>query len=335
MMFFKIFVTIVLAILSSIAITPLCISLAWRFRMIDKPGSEAHKIHKSPMPRAGGLIIFFVVVLGGALSGILISSSVVPIILASVVILAFGIWDDINGILAPWKVLGQALATSFLVWQGIQVRFAGNMYVDIFITFLWVIGITNAFNLVDSMDGLAVGLGGITAIFLMIGTLYAGQISLALLSAILLSGCVGVFYFNHSPSHLFLGDSGAQLLGFLLAALALVYTPPHLPQASSWFVPILFFSIPIFDTTLVTISRLRKNSPVYRAGLDHTYHRFVALGMSSQRSVTTMHLLAIFIDCLAFVALYLSPLWANILFGLILLSGFVSVFWLDHEKRGK
>src|SRR6266540_3982370 len=137
MMFFQIFVTIALAILFSMAITPLGISLAWRFGMIDKPGSEAHKIHKSPMPRAGGLIIFFVVVLGSAFSGIFISGAVAPIILASVIILAFGIWDDINGILAPWKVLGQALATSLLVWQGIQVRFLGNVYLDIFFTFLW------------------------------------------------------------------------------------------------------------------------------------------------------------------------------------------------------
>ena len=285
------------------------------------------------MPRAGGFIIFFVVVLGSILSGVFWSPSVAPIILASVIILAFGIWDDIHGILAPWKMLGQALATSLLIWQGIQVRIFGNVFLDIFVTFFWVIGITNAFNLVDSMDGLAAGLGGVTAVFLTIGTIYAGQAPLALLSAILFSACVGVFYFNHSPSQLFLGDSGAQLLGFMLAALAQVYTPPHLPQWSSWFVPILFFSVPIFDTTLVTISRLRKNSPVYKAGLDHTYHRFVALGMSSQRSVTTMHLLAIFIDCLAFVALYLSPLWANVLFGLILLSGLVAVFWLDHGKQ--
>jgi UDP-GlcNAc:undecaprenyl-phosphate GlcNAc-1-phosphate transferase len=284
------------------------------------------------MPRAGGLIIFFVVVLGSALSGIITSSPIAPIILASVIILAFGIWDDINGILAPWKILGQALATLFLIWQGIQVRFLGNTFFDIFFTFLWVIGITNAFNLVDSMDGLAAGLGGITAVFLMIGTLYAGQHSLALLSAILLGGCIGVFYFNYSPSRLFLGDSGAQLLGFTLAALALAYIPPGLPQASSWFVPNLLFSIPIFDTTLVTVSRLRKKLPVYKASRDHTYHRFVALGMSPKRSVTTMHLIAILIDCLAFVALSLPPIWANTLFGLILLSGFFAIFWLDFGK---
>lgn len=127
-MAFQIISTIILAALFSVAAAPVGISLAWRFRLIDHPGSEAHKIHKSPMPRAGGLIIFLVVVVGGVLSGILMSRPVAPIILASVIILAFGIWDDINGILAPWKMLGQALATLVLIWQGIQVRFLGNAF---------------------------------------------------------------------------------------------------------------------------------------------------------------------------------------------------------------
>jgi len=334
-MFFQIIITIIMAVLFSLAAAPVSISLAWRFRLIDEPGSEAHKIHQSPMPRAGGLAIFFVIVLGSALSGILTSRPVAPIILGSIIILAFGIWDDINGILAPWKMLGQALATLLLISQGIQVQFLGNAFFDTFFTFLWVIGITNAFNLVDSMDGLAVGLGGITAFFLVIGTLYAGQQSLVLLGTILLGGCIGIFYFNYSPARLFLGDSGSQLLGFTLAALALVYNPPGLPQASSWFVPILLFSVPIFDTTLVTVSRLRRNLPIYKASRDHTYHRFVTLGMSPQRSVTTMHLVAILINCLAFVALSLPPLWANMLFGLILLSGFFTIFWLDSEKKAE
>jgi UDP-GlcNAc:undecaprenyl-phosphate GlcNAc-1-phosphate transferase len=332
MMVFQIITTTILAILFSFAASPICISLAWRFRLIDDPGSEAHKIHKLPMPRAGGLIIFFVLVLGSAVSGIL-TSHVTPIILASVIILVFGIWDDINGIIAPWKMLGQALATLLLISQGIQIHFLGNTYLNLFFTFLWVIGITNAFNLVDSMDGLAVGLGGITAIFLLFGTFSAGQEALMLLSAILLGACVGVFYFNYSLSRLFLGDSGAQLLGFTLAALALMYNPPNLVQASSWYVPILLFSIPIFDTTLVTISRLRRYMPIYKASRDHTYHRLVGLGMSPQRSVLIMHLAAILIDCLAFIALSLPPIWANTLFGLILLSGFFAIFWLDSGKK--
>jgi UDP-GlcNAc:undecaprenyl-phosphate GlcNAc-1-phosphate transferase len=183
------------------------------------------------------------------------------------------------------------------------------------------------------MDGLAVGLGGIASAFLMLGTFQAGQGSLAVFGAILLGCSIGVFFFNFSLSRLFLGDSGAQLLGFTLASLALVYTPPNLPQASSWFVPILLFSIPIFDTTLVTISRLRKKLPVYKANRDHTYHRLVALGISPLRSVFTMHLAAIVIDLLAFSALFLPPVWANTVFVSILLLGFYVVFRLDFREQ--
>jgi len=285
------------------------------------------------MPRAGGLIIFFVVIVGSALSGIITSRSITPIILASVIILAFGIWDDINGIIAPWKMLGQLLAALVLIWQGVMVHLTGLFALDIAITIFWVIGITNAYNLVDSMDGLAAGLGVLTSIFLMIGTFQAGQGPLALFGAILLGCSMGVFYFNYSLSRLFLGDSGAQLLGFTLASLALVYTPPNLPQASSWFVPILLFSIPIFDTTMVTVSRLRRKLPIYKASRDHTYHRLVALGITPLRSVFTMHLVAIVVDLLAFLALFLPPLWANIIFGSIFLTGLVAFFWLDIKNR--
>lgn len=331
-MFFQLTSTILLAIVLSVVAAPISISLAWRYKLIDKPGSEAHKIHPLPMPRAGGLIIFFVVVVGSALSGIITSSLIIPILLASVIILAFGVWDDINGILAPWKMLGQLLAALILIWQGVMVHITLIFALDVLITIFWVIGITNAFNLVDSMDGLAVGLGGITSAFLMLGTFHAGQGSLSLFGAILLGCSIGVFYFNFSLSRLFLGDSGAQLLGFTLASLALVYTPPQLPQASSWFVPILLFSIPIFDTTLVTVSRLRRNMPIYKANRDHTYHRLVTLGLPPLKSVFTMHLAAIVVDLLAFLALFLAPVWANVIFVSILLVGLIVVFRLDFRE---
>lgn len=331
-MFFQLTSTILLAVLLSVLAAPVSIALAWRFHMIDKPGSEAHKIHKSAMPRAGGIIIFFVMIFGSLLSGTLKSTLVLPIIVSSTVILAFGIWDDINGILAPWKLLGQVIAALLLIWQGVFVRFPGYFAFDIFLTLFWVIGITNAFNLVDSMDGLAAGLGGITTAFLMLGAFHSGQVSLALFAAVLLGCCIGVFFFNFSLSRLFLGDSGSQLLGFSLASMALIYNPPQLPQASSWFVPILLFSIPIFDTTLVTVSRLRRKLPIYKASRDHTYHRLVVLGISPLRAVFTVHLAAVIIDLLAFMALFLAPVWANTIFVGILLTGVASIIWLDTRK---
>jgi UDP-GlcNAc:undecaprenyl-phosphate GlcNAc-1-phosphate transferase len=148
---------------------------------------------------------------------------------------------------------------------------------------------------------------------------------------ILLGTCTGLYIFNITPARLFLGDSGAQVLGFMVAAIAMAYAPVGLPPVTSWFVPILLLSIPIFDTTLVTFSRLRRKLPVYKANRDHTYHRLVALGMSPARAVMFIHLAAILIDCLAFVALSLSPLAANIIFGGVLLVGVAAISWLESR----
>jgi UDP-GlcNAc:undecaprenyl-phosphate/decaprenyl-phosphate GlcNAc-1-phosphate transferase len=116
-----------------------------------------------------------------------------------------------------------------------------------------------------------------------------------------------MLYFNSLPAHTFLGDSGAQLLGFLLASLGIAYTPPGLPQPSSWFVPILLLSIPIFDTSLVVFSRLRQRKAFYQAGLDHTYHRLVNLGWPPARAV--------------------------LIFAAAVLTGLVILVWLTRKER--
>jgi len=262
------------------------------------------------------------------------ASTVIRAILsASLLIFIFGLWDDAKSLPPRWKLMGQILGTIILISQGIYIRMLGNMIVlNIALTFIWVIGITNAFNFVDSMDGLAVGIVAITSAFFMLVTIDAGQASLALLSALLLGSCIGILYFNAIPAQTFLGDSGAQFLGFTLAALAISYTPPGLPQPSSWFVPILLLSVPIFDTSLVVISRLSQKKAVYQAGLDHTYHRLIKLGLHPSRAVLTMHLFTILSGCLAFIALPLTPIWANTIFVLALLTGLVILMWLT--KRG-
>jgi UDP-GlcNAc:undecaprenyl-phosphate GlcNAc-1-phosphate transferase len=143
------------------------------------------------------------------------------------------------------------------------------------------------FNLVDSMDGLAIGLAAIASAFFMLVTVDAGQESLAYLSAILLGSAVGASYFNIMPARSFLGDAGSQFLGFLLAALAIAYTPPGLPQPSSWFVPILLLAVPIFDTTLVVISRMRQGISIYKADRPHLSQPCFARHVSAMRSPCT------------------------------------------------
>ena len=332
-MILHLFPLIFWAILTTLAITPIAIRAAIHFRLIDQPNTSPHKIHQQPMPKAGGLAIGFAIISINLISGNLQSDAIRAILLASVIIFLFGLWDDSRRLSPLWKLVGQLLATIILISQGVHIRMLGSLTVlNMALTLIWIIGMTNAFNLVDSMDGLAVGLAAIASAFFMLVTVDADQPPLSLLSAIILGSSIGLLYFNTLPAHTFLGDSGAQFLGFILAALAIAYTPPGLPQPSSWFVPILLLSVPIFDTSLVVISRLRQKKAVYQAGLDHSYHRLVNLGLPSSRAVLTMHLFAIVSGCLAFMALPLPPLWANAVFASALFVGLSLLIWLEKKE---
>jgi UDP-GlcNAc:undecaprenyl-phosphate GlcNAc-1-phosphate transferase len=199
------------------------------------------------------------------------------------------------------------------------------------LTIFWLVGIANSINLIDSMDGLAVGTAGIAFAFFMAMALAAQQDSLALFSAIFLGICIGLYAFNISPAWLFLGDSGAQTLGFILAAVAILYTPNNLPQGSSWFVPILVLGVPIFDTTLVVISRLLLHRPVFHADLAHTYHRLVALGLDPNRAVLSIHVTTLILNFLALIALSLSPWKANTVFFAVVFSGLILLIFFVRK----
>ena len=331
-MILQFFVPLFWATLITILITPISIKVAEKFHLVDQPNSAPHKIHQNPVPKGGGIAIAVTVFLISSFRDQLVITDLPAILWASVLILLFGIWDDAKGLSAPWKLTGQILAAVVLIWQGIQIRMFGHPIPNIAMTVFWIVGVTNAFNLVDSMDGLAIGLAAIASTFFLFVTIDADQLHLTYMSAVLLGSCIGLFYYNTTPARTFLGDSGAQFLGFMLATLAMAYTPPGLPQPSSWFVPILLLSIPILDTTLVVISRLRRGEPIYKAGQDHVYHRLTQLGMSPAQAVVTMHVAALLLGCLAFVALLLPPLQANLLFGLALLCGLITLIILQKKS---
>ncbi|NJC94915.1 MAG: hypothetical protein C3F07_21785 [Anaerolineales bacterium] len=319
------------AIVLTMLMVPLGIKLAIRYGLVDEPLSAPHKTHSNSVPKAGGIAIFIVILGVALLNGRLSHPEISVILPASAVIFIFGIWDDAKGLSAGWKLTGQFLAVFILIWQDIQIRMFVSPILNIALTCLWIIGMTNAFNLVDSMDSLAVGLAAIASVFFLLVTIDSNELDLAFLSALILGSCIGMFYFNAMPARTFLGDSGAQFLGFILATIAMAYTPPGFPQPSSWFVPILLLSIPIFDTSLVVISRIRRRVPIYKAGQDHLYHRLVQLGLSRVQSVTLMHVAALILGCLAFIALSFPPVWANALFGFVLLCGLFALLWLDRN----
>jgi UDP-GlcNAc:undecaprenyl-phosphate GlcNAc-1-phosphate transferase len=318
------FINIVLGLVLSLALSRAAIVLARRVGLMDVPGALPHKQHAAPMPLAGGTALLLALGAGILLFNWEIARALWNILLPALIVFAFGVWDDLKRLSAGMKFIGQALAALVLIALGthvqiIQPGFLGlhgaiTLWINWAITLFWIVGITNALNLIDSMDGIVVGVSSIALAFIMLVIVGSEQTALLRLLALLFGIGLGLNYYNASPAKLFLGDSGAQTFGFLLAAIGIIFTPGSHPQASSWFLPILILGLPIFDTTLVTLSRLFQGTPIYAAGHDHTYHRLIALGFDPARAVQLMHLASIVSCCIAFVALRLDPFYANLLF---------------------
>ncbi len=330
-MSFLTFRVIFAAAFLSLLLGPFCYWLSCRLHLLDVPGSKPHKLHHTAVPIAGGIVIFSTVVLVGIIGEVLQLPDVWPILVPAGIIFAFGLLDDAKGLSVLWKLSGQALATILLIQLGTQVLLFQINWLNIAVTFLWIVGITNAYNFVDSMDGLATGLAGLAAAFFMLVTFDSGQIELSLFSAVLLGACVGSYFYNSAPARFFLGDSGSQFLGFGLASLAIAYTPDGFLRSQSWFIPILLVGVPVFDTVLVVVSRLRRKQPFYMGKLDHTYHRLVALGLASSRAIVTMHLAALLLGFLAFIALPLPPVQGNLIFFFCFLTGIGLIIYLDRK----
>lgn len=318
--------------ISALIIAPIIFRVSRRMGFVDVPNSAPHKHHSSSKPIAGGIIVILSVIAVGFWQDIWDFQTLRAIIISSLIIFAFGIWDDIKELPAPIKLGGQIIAALAVMHLGVQVLLFHQKWINQALTLLWIVGITNAYNFVDSMDGLAIGLAAQASAFFMLVSFESGQSALSVFSAVLLGACLGCFYYNALPAHFFLGDSGSQLLGFLLAALAIAYNPPGYERAASWYIPILLMGVPLFDLALVVVSRLRRRRPIYKGAHDHTYHRLVSIGMGPNRAVLSMHLVALLLGCMAFIALDLPPLMSNLVFGATLIIGIIALFYIDSKK---
>jgi UDP-GlcNAc:undecaprenyl-phosphate GlcNAc-1-phosphate transferase len=315
----------------SFIITPLVLRFARQVKLVDEPGSAPHKIHENVVPLGGGIVIAVSVIAVSLVAGSQFLSVLLPILSASVMILIWGLLDDRYDLKPALKLSGQLIAVAVLMGLGLSVRLTGLVLIDGGITIMWLVGLTNAFNFVDSMDGLALGLAGIAAAFFMLVTIDSQQPELAQLSAITLGAAVGLFFYNASPARVFLGDSGAQFLGFMLAAIGLAYNPIGLPQEVSWFTPVMVLGVPIFDTALVSYTRLRARKPVYIAGRDHSFHRLVDRGLDPTRAVLLMQLCGIGLGLVSFILLGTSSLIANAVFAAVVLGGIIAMFILARK----
>src|SRR5438876_6428428 len=282
------------ALVFSVLATPLVKRLAHRYGVLDAP--SARKIHANPVPLLGGAAIWAAVIAGLAFFGNLgyVAQSA-SILVGATLMSVLGVWDDKWGMRPIVKLLGQVFAASILYFSGVQVAFLHNDYLNYIATVGWVVTITNALNLMDNMDGLAGGVAAVASVFFFLIATLTNQVLIAPLSAVLMGACIGFLYYNFNPATIFMGDTGSLFLGFTLAAVGIKLKFPTdrgLPgDIVTWMVPVLVLGVPLFDTTLVTLSRIRRGIPISRGGKDHFSHRLVALGLTRREAVLVLYLI--------------------------------------------
>ncbi len=315
----------------ALMVTPLTRLLAQRLGMVAQPGPR--KVHRWPVPLLGGVAMYLALAVSFIFFGNEIwLTEMVGILAGTTLMFIAGLWDDRQGMPVWLKLLAQVLAVGCLLAVGIQVRLAGVWFIDWAITFLWVVGITNAVNLMDNMDGLAAGITAVGgAVFFVLAAL-EGQGLVASLAAALCGAAIGFLFYNTAPAVSFMGDSGAYVLGFVLAALGIKLKFANHPLGSTWMVPIIVLGVLIFDTSLVTISRWRRGRPIYQGGSDHTSHRLVQLGLSQPRAVLTLYVVATTLGALALFIIQEPVIIANLIFAALCVAGLVLLGMLERVE---
>jgi len=271
--------------------------LALRVGMVDQPGPR--KVHLTPIPLMGGLAMYIGVVLA-----LLIAmapsarAQTLGIFLGATLVGLVGIMDDGGLLHHQVKLfLGMPAAALILITAGVRVMFfeTGQPWkfaeaADILLTIVWVVGITASFSIFDHMDGLCAGIAAIASFFFAIYAYWEGQTLVLTLAASVMGGALGFLRWNFKPAKIFMGDGGAMFLGYLMATLGAKVRFENMHHRVSWIVPLLILGVPIFDTTLVTISRLRRGLlPFATPGKDHASHRLANLGLGQRGAVLVLY----------------------------------------------
>ena len=306
----------------ALALTPVVRALARRWGFVAKP--KIDRWHKNPTAMMGGVGIWLAVV-GTYLVLVPHTKQGWVVVGAASFLFFVGLIDDWLHVKPYQKLIGQVIGTAIVVNYGLVLPWTRSLPVNMLITIFWLIGITNAVNLLDNMDGLATGIAAIASCFLTFNFLTGNQMTEAVMMAVFAAALVGFLIYNSNPASIFMGDSGSMFIGFFLAGAALVNVSggrsrSFVPVLA---VPILVLFIPIFDTTFVTILRKLSGRAASQGGRDHTSHRLVALGMSERRAVWMLYGLA---GLSGFLAIMVRQLKADV--SLALLAGFTLVLTL-------
>ncbi len=303
---------------ASLALVPCFRRLALHFELLDRPISR--KAHDRPMPLLGGVAMYttFALVVGLNLLLFLVVQThpwvvkhlgplvaqaphllrvlpkVAGILAGATAVTVLGTIDDIAGIHFPprVKLVGQTLAAAIALAAGIRTSFMPGVVLDYVISALWIVGITNAFNLLDNTDGAAAGIGAIAGSVLFVVVALQGQVFTALMLAALVGALLGFLRYNFFPATIFMGDAGSLFIGYVLACLCLVgsYVVPGSSRVLPVILPLLVLGVPLFDTSSVVYIRLRERRPIWVGDRCHFSHRLMDLGMSPRQAVLFLYL---------------------------------------------
>lgn len=327
------------------AVTPAVKKLAAAVGAMDRPG-ESRRVHTTPIPRMGGLAIFL-----GFLAGVLLCTEITlplrGILLGSVLIVLLGAADDLWN-LNPWlKLAVQAAAAAVAIAHGLEIRILSDPRIlgetiplgalSAPITFVWIVGITNALNLIDGLDGLAAGVSGIgCASMLAVSLFLPGTTGVSVLLGALGGACLGFLPYNRNPARIFMGDTGALLLGYVLATSSVLglfkmYT------IVTFAVPLLALALPLSDTLFAVVRRLCQGKSPLRADRGHIHHRLLALGLTQKQAVAVLYAISVIFGLAAVVlaANGSARFWLLLLAAALAVAVWLLVFALRHRAREK
>ena len=292
---------LLVALVVSFLMTPVVKTFAYKVGAIDVP-KDARRMHKVPIPRLGGLAIFI-----GFMVSILLFSEITPelrsILLGAVIIVVLGVVDDIMALPAMLKFVVQIVAALIPSTHGVTILafsnpniFSDNLYwvlgsLSIPFTVLWIVAITNSVNLIDGLDGLANGVSAISATTMLVIALVSDQSAVAVVLAALVGACVGFMPYNMNPAKMFMGDTGATFLGYILATMSIQGLFKYY-AVISFVVPFLILGLPIFDTTFAFIRRIAHGQSPMHPDRSHIHHRLIDMGLNQKQAVATLYVIS-------------------------------------------
>ncbi|WP_456277616.1 glycosyltransferase family 4 protein [Bacillus sp. AK128] len=286
------YLTLILCFIASVLVTPLVKKLAFKIGATDRPNQR--KVHLKIMPRLGGLAIYISFIIG-----IIIlkpgNELFLPILVGSIIIMITGILDDIYELSAKIKLGGQLAAALVVVLSGLQVEYINLPFdaqlqfgfLSIPLTILWIVGITNAINLIDGLDGLAAGVSSIALITISFMAILKGDAFVAGMGFILLGSTLGFLVYNFFPAKIFMGDTGALFLGYMISVLSLLGFKNV--TAISFIIPVIILGVPISDTLFAIIRRIVNKQPLSAPDKSHLHHCLLRFGYSHRQTVLIIY----------------------------------------------